>query len=30
MKYNVDEFSYGVELEYGDSYRFCELPDGAQ
>ena len=30
MKYNTDEFSYGVELEYGDSYRFCELPDGAQ
>ena len=27
--YSVSEFSYGVELEYGDSYRFCELPDGA-
>lgn len=30
MKYNVDEWSYGVELEYGNCYRFTELPDGAQ
>jgi hypothetical protein len=29
MNYDVDAWSYGVELEYGDSYRFCELPDGA-
>jgi hypothetical protein len=28
--YNVNDWSYGVELEYGDSYRFCELPEGAQ
>ena len=30
MKYDVSTFSYGVELEYGDCYRFAELPDGAQ
>jgi hypothetical protein len=29
MVYKVDTFSYGVELEYGNSYRFCELPVGA-
>jgi hypothetical protein len=29
MTYDVDTWSYGVELEYGDSYRFCELPIGA-
>ena len=29
MNYNPDEFSYGVELEYSDCYRFCDLPNGA-
>ena len=26
---SCDGWSYGVELEYGNSYRFCELPEGA-
>ena len=26
---SCEGWSYGVELEYGNSYRFCELPDGA-
>ena len=30
MPYDVNAFSYGVELEYGNSYRFTVLPDGAQ
>lgn len=30
MRYDSDEWSYGVELEYGNCYRFAELPDGAQ
>lgn len=28
--YDVNSFSYGVELEYGDSNRHCSLPEGAQ
>jgi len=30
MRYEKDSFTYGVELEYGDSYRFNELPVGAK
>jgi hypothetical protein len=30
MLYNPKDFTYGVELEYGDSYRFGKLPEGAQ
>jgi len=30
MKYPIKEWSYGVELEYGNCYRFCELPEGAK
>jgi hypothetical protein len=26
---SCDGWSYGVELEYGNSYRFCKLPEGA-
>jgi hypothetical protein len=29
MVYIVDDFSYGVELEYGNSSRLCKLPEGA-
>lgn len=29
MKYDVNSFSYGVELEYGNCDRFAQLPDGA-
>jgi hypothetical protein len=28
--YDVDSFTYGAELEYGNCYRFADLPDGAQ
>jgi hypothetical protein len=28
--YDIKDFTYGVELEYGDVYRFCDLPEGAQ
>ncbi len=28
--FDVNSFTYGVELEYGNCYRFAELPDGAQ
>jgi len=27
---SCDNWSYGVELEYGNSYRFCDLPEGAK
>jgi hypothetical protein len=30
MHYDKASFTYGVELEYGDSYRFNELPTGAK
>lgn len=30
MKYNKSDFTYGVELEYGNCYRFNELPEGAK
>lgn len=30
MHYDKTSFTYGVELEYGDSYRFNELPTGAK
>jgi hypothetical protein len=30
MHYDKTSFTYGVELEYGDSYRFNELPIGAK
>jgi len=30
MLYDPNSFTYGVELEYGDSYRFNELPTGAK
>lgn len=29
MNFSVKDWSYGVELEYGDCYRFGELPEGA-
>jgi len=29
MNFSVKDWSYGVELEYGDCYRFGELPKGA-
>jgi hypothetical protein len=29
MSYDVKNFSYGVELEYGNCYRFNPLPEGA-
>ena len=30
MKYNPKDFTYGVELEYGNCYRFNQLPEGAK
>ena len=30
MKYDPKEFTYGVELEYGNCYRFNTLPEGAK
>ena len=30
MKYDVNSFSYGVELEYGDVHYGAQLPAGAQ
>jgi len=30
MQYDVESFTYGVELEYGNCYRFNELPEGAK
>lgn len=29
MIYDIQEFTYGAELEYGDVYRFDTLPEGA-
>lgn len=29
MPISLDKLSYGVELELGNSYRFCRLPEGA-
>jgi len=29
MKYDKEQFTYGVELEYADVYRFNKLPDGS-
>jgi len=30
LTYNTDDFTYGVELEYSDCYRFAKLPNGAK
>lgn len=30
MKYDKENFTYGVELEYADVYRFNDLPDGCE